>query len=263
LVTVETRHRLPSHSYQTDDSWREAKIDFDDADVRMAASLGDVTLLKRYLYLMPQYASVRDLNGWQAIHEAVRAGQIGSIEMLLDEGRVDVNTRFGLINDGGTPLWLAYDTGFDDTHDVVRLLKSRGGVNIGPGEEPPYREKEEIPQEEFEHYTFEDFHNAAREGDDIRVAQYIVAKRELVEVGDENGWRAIHETVRFGHRISTQLLINAGADFNAPTGSDGNGWSPLALALILHGEDHPVTRLLRRHGAVAVFPKEGSDDELS
>jgi hypothetical protein len=264
---AETRHKHPSQPEEARVQVEEAKIDFNDLDVRKAARHGDIALLKRYVYLMPQYASVRDENGWQAIHEAVRAVQTDCVEVLLDEGRVDVNARTGLVDDGVTSLWLAYNTGLGDNHDLVRLLKSRGGINIGPGEELPYKEKEELTGEEFEQYTFEDFRNAAKEGDDIRVAQYIVAKRELVELGDENGWRAIHETVRHGHRISTQLLINAGADFNALAGIDRNGWSPLALSLEIHGEDHPVTRLLQRHGAVAIYPKEpnstGSEDEQS
>jgi ankyrin repeat protein len=252
---AETRHKHPS---QARVQGVDAKIDFNDMDVRMAARYGDIALLKRYVYLMPQYASVRDENGWQAIHEAVRAAQTGCVEALLDEGRVDVNARTGLINDGKTPLWLAYNTGLDDNHDLVRLLKSRGGISIGPGEELPYKAKEELTPEDFEQYTFEDFHNAAKEGDALRVAQYIVAKRELVELGDENGWRAIHETVRHGHPISTQILLNAGANFNALAGIDGNGWSPLALSLEYHGEDHPVTRLLQKHGAVAIYPKDST-----
>jgi ankyrin repeat protein len=253
---AESRHKYLSQPEEPHVQGEDANIDFDDMDVRQAARYGDIALLKRYVYLMPQYASVRDENGWQAIHEAVRASQTGCVEVLLDEGRVDVNARTGLINDGTTALWLVYNNGLDDNHDLVRLLKARGGISIGPGEGLPYKTKEELTHEEFEQYTFEDFHDAAKEGDAIRVAQYIVAKRELVEVGDENGWQAIHETVRHGHPISTQLLINAGADFNALGGLDGNGWSPLALSLELHGEDHPVTRLLRKHGAVAFYPKE-------
>jgi ankyrin repeat protein len=177
------------------------------------------------------------------------------MELLLNEYKVDINARAGLVNDGATPLFLAYKKGYDDSSEVVRFIKSRGGVSIDPGEQAPYKPASEHTPEELEQYNLKDFHLAAAKGDDIRVAQYVVARRDLVEATDENGWRAIHEAVRYGHRVTTQILINAGADINAVT-ANNDGWSPLALAIQRFGEDNAVTRLLRRHNAVAHFPRE-------
>ena len=229
------------------------RLDFSANDVRLAAAAGDVALLKRYLYLMPEYGSVPDENGWQAIHEATKAAELECVEVLLREGKVDANARTGLVSDGVTPLWMAYNKlGLDDSHELVRLLKSHGAVSIGQSEALPFIPKDDFSQEQLGMFTLEDLHKAAAAGDDIRVAQYIVTKPELVEAPDENGWRALHEAVRMGRRISTQLLINSGSNLNAPT---GDGWSPLALAIYLHGEDHPVTRVLRKYGAEAVYGK--------
>ena len=252
-----TNHETNAEEKFDDDGNRimDAKIDFTADDVRLQAHFGNNEVLRRYLYLMPHFASLGDINGWQCIHEAANAGNIDTMELLLNDYNVDINARAGLVNDGATPLFLAYKRGYDDSSEVVRYIKSRGGVSIGPGEQAPYKPKSEHTPEELEQYNMQDLHLAAARGDDIRVAQYLVARRDLVEAEDENGWRAIHEAVRYGHFITTQLLINAGADINALT-ANNDGWSPLALAIKRFGEDHPATRLLRTYNAVAHFPRE-------
>jgi ankyrin repeat protein len=122
----------------------------------------------------------------------------------------------------------------------------------------PYRSLSDHSPEELKGYNLHDFHLAAAKGDDIQVAQYIAVRPDLLEEGDQNGFRAIHEAVRHGHKVSTQLLINAGADINARTGSYNDGWSPLGLAMHFFDEEHPVARLLRSRNAEVHLPGEGS-----
>lgn len=228
------------------------------ADVHLAAYLGQNHLLKRYLYLKPHYATTRDDNGWQPVHEAGREAKLETLAMLVEEYKADINARTGLINDGATPLYMVYQKGYDDASQVVQYIKSRGGISVAPGENMPYRSLSDHSPEELERYNLHDFHLAAAKGDDIQVAQYIAVRPDLLEEGDENGFRAIHEAVRHGRKVSTQLLINAGADINARTGSYNNGWSPLGLAMHFFDEEHPVARLLQSRNAEVHLPGEGS-----
>lgn len=157
------------------------KIDFSADDVHLAAHLGQNDLLKRYLYLKPHYGNAHDDNGWRLIHEAANEGQVETIAMLLDDYNADINARTGLINDGSTPLNLAYLKGYDDSSQVVEYIKSRGGVSIAPGENAPYKPLSEHTPDELEQYNLHNFHVAAVEGDNGRVAQYIIARPDLLE----------------------------------------------------------------------------------
>ena len=255
---------IVSQYLHTDESFGDhgqgIQAGFTSADVHLAAHLGQNDLLKRYLYRKPHYATTSDDNGWQLIHEAANEAKLETMVMLVDEYNVDINARTGLINDGATPLYLVYQKGYDDASQVVQYIKARGGVSIAPGENLPYKSLSEHSPEELERYTLHEFHLAAAKGDDIQVAQYIVARPDLVEKGDENGFRAIHEAVRHGRKVSTQLLINSGTDINARTGRYKDGWSPLGLAMQFLDEDHPVARLLQSHNAEMHFPGEGPEE---
>ena len=245
------------HTDEGFDDGNGIKAGFSSADVHLAAHWGQNDLLKRYLFLKPHYGTASDDNGWQLVHEAAREGMLETIAMLVDEYNADINARTGLIHDGATPLYLVYQKGYDDASQVVQYIKSRGGVSIAPGENLPFKPLSEHSPEELERYNLHDFHLAATAGDDIRVAQYIVARPDLLEEGDENGFRAIHEAVRHGRKVSTQLLINAGADINARTGRNNDGWSPLGLAMHFFDEEHAVSRALQRRNAEIHRPEEG------
>lgn len=225
-------------------------------EAQLAAHWGKDEALKEYLHLMPHYAWEKDENGWQLMHEAAAGGHMEIMAMLLDEYNADINARAGLVNDGATPLFLAYTRGHDESSEVVRFIKDRGGVNIAPGENTPYKPASAHTPEELDQYNMKDFHLAAARGDDVRVAQYVEARPDLISAADDNGWIALHESVRYGHIIATRLLINAGSDVNARTGHDNKGWTPLGLALERLGEENPVTQLLRQHEAEARTPEE-------
>ena len=89
------------------------------------ALAGDVEKMKEALTKQADLVNVRDKNGWQALHEAVRAGTFEIVQMLLDKG-AEVNTRTGKTESGHTPLDLAKRF-HGDTHEIAKLLQARGG----------------------------------------------------------------------------------------------------------------------------------------
>lgn len=239
-----------------DDDNMDEHVDYTFLDAQYAASRGERDLLDQILHQKPHFASMRDGNGWQLIHEACRFGHLEVLRMLLDDYEADINSRVGLVPDGPSPLFLAYNAGNDESSEVAHFLESRGGVSIAGGEDAPYRAASEHTPEELEQYNVKDLNVAAATGDDILVAQYIVARPDLLSASDENGWFAIHEAVRFKRERIIQLLINAGVDINARTGHDHQGWSPLGLSLRMLGEENEVTQLLLRYDAEIYFPNK-------
>jgi len=72
---------------------------------------------------------VKDSNGWQPLHEAVRGGYIDVAKFLVSNGgNVNERTDHGT---GGTPLWWAIET-HGVRHEMVRFLKTLGAIKIGP-----------------------------------------------------------------------------------------------------------------------------------
>lgn len=62
---------------------------------------------------------------------------------------------------------------------------------------------------------------------------------------DENDWTPLHEAIRGGHKeVVTLLLDEGGLDMHAIT-NQGHGYSPISLSVHYHGENHPLTRMLR------------------
>jgi len=71
----------------------------------------------------------KDSNGWQAIHENVREGNLEIFELLVKNG-VDINARTN--NDrGGTPLWWAKKTHGED-HPITKRLRELGADDSSP-----------------------------------------------------------------------------------------------------------------------------------
>ena len=79
---------------------------------------------------------------------------------------------------------------------------------------------------------------------------------------DVNGWTPLHEAVRGGYENVATLLIDEGRlNMNFIT-NQGYGYSPLSLAIRHHGEDHPLTRILRQRGGQEFWPVgEDNDDD--
>jgi ankyrin repeat protein len=61
----------------------------------------------------------------------------------------------------------------------------------------------------------------------------------------------LHEAVRKGLFDPVELLLDRGAEVNARVGRQGEGESPLTLAIRYHGEHNPIVALLRDRGGMA------------
>lgn len=109
-------------------------------------------------------------------------------------------------------------------------------------------------QESTDHDSTEDENNerlgallryaAATSNEDVFHIIDRCRERELLNDTDENGWTALHEAVRRGDTRVVETLIKAGADATLPT-NFGEGYTPLQLALSIHGEEHSVSKILR------------------
>jgi len=94
-----------------------------------AAQNGDLDILETIAEVDKVELHVKDENGWQPLHEAVRSGHVDIVDFLLKNGG-DVNERTNH-GTGGSPLWWALES-HSNGHEMIRFLKSLGAVNIGP-----------------------------------------------------------------------------------------------------------------------------------
>eukprot|EP00934_Nitzschia_sp_Nitz4_P008613 Nitzschia sp. Nitz4//scaffold43_size134323//64785//66265//NITZ4_003300-RA/size134323-augustus-gene-0.235-mRNA-1//-1//CDS//3329551951//8603//frame0 len=95
----------------------------------LAAALGDVESLSEIAKANKRALHVKDKNGWQPLHEAVRGGHVDAVKLLVDHG-ADVNsvTNFG---EGVSPYNIAL-TFLSADHPVAMLLEELGADNVGP-----------------------------------------------------------------------------------------------------------------------------------
>mmetsp|Transcript_35256 Transcript_35256/g.51801 ORF Transcript_35256/g.51801 Transcript_35256/m.51801 type:complete len:460 (+) Transcript_35256:63-1442(+) len=103
-------------------------LDHNTKETHAAAALGDLTKLSKIADIDPAQFHQRDENGWLPIHEAVRSGFTDVVQLFLDHG-VDPNA---FTNYGSTPLDIATESGINEDHDIVKLLKKYiKGEHIG------------------------------------------------------------------------------------------------------------------------------------
>jgi prolyl 4-hydroxylase len=106
-----------------------------------AAAHGDIERLEALAKVNRKALHLKDENGWQPIHEAVRGLHKDAVKLLIKHG-ADKNARTGADGRGGSALNLALafhhaGGGGDDTSDnsIVNYLLSIGASNIEPEEE--------------------------------------------------------------------------------------------------------------------------------
>lgn len=94
-----------------------------------AAAAGDIDTLTELAIENKRSLHARDKNGWQPLHEAVRAGHIDAVRLLVEHG-ADINA----VTNGGSgvsPYHIALAS-HSSSHPVAEFLEALGAVNVGP-----------------------------------------------------------------------------------------------------------------------------------
>lgn len=91
----------------------------DDEVFRTAASRGELAEVRRLLEAKGDLLNKQDENGWQAIHEAVRAGHTNVVKYLIDRG-ADINHK---VKSGESLMSLAKEH-LPDGHAIEEILIS-------------------------------------------------------------------------------------------------------------------------------------------
>jgi len=162
----------------------------------------------------------------QHLMAAVTSGDAAAVARLLAEG-AEVDERFPIVNgfnDAHTPLLVAARDGH--TEIVGLLLRAGADVNAT---EPTFGA---VP-----------LHKAVYNG---HVASTrLIAGWPGVDLdfqGPTNGYTPLHDAIWHGYEECALILIEAGASLDL-LGHDNT--TPLALALRMFGDGHPVTRAIR------------------
>lgn len=95
-------------------------------DVNIAAARGQLNKIKNALRVDANKVHSTDVNGWQPIHEAVRAGHTNVVKYLVENG-ADIGA---LTKNGGSPLWWA-KRALPRGHRVIKFLEEMGAPEEG------------------------------------------------------------------------------------------------------------------------------------
>jgi ankyrin repeat protein len=95
----------------------------------VAAALGDIVALKELARDNKHALHAKDQNGWMPLHEAVRAGHMEAVALLVEHG-ADINavTNNGV---GVSPYYIAKKN-LTPEHPVSQYLQSLGALDVGP-----------------------------------------------------------------------------------------------------------------------------------
>jgi len=100
-------------------------------------------------------------------------------------------------------------------------------------------------------------HKAAGDGD-LDIIRSLAASDDtsMFHVKDSNGWEPLHEAARGGNVEIVEILLEHNVDINARP-NNGKGGTPLWWSDTSHGENSPVSKLLRKRGAKKIAPTVG------
>jgi ankyrin repeat protein len=110
-----------------------------------------------------------------------------------------------------------------------------------------------MPSPSATHVDAAEVHIAAAAGDIDTLAEIAVKNERLLHQRDRNGWQPIHEAAHSGHEDVMALLVSNGVDYNART-HNGQGSTPLNIAINSVSEKHPVSQYLLSLGALDIGP---------
>jgi hypothetical protein len=94
--------------------------------INRAAARNDLDTVQSLLEKNIHDIHTADRNGWQAIHEAVRAGHTKMVKLLISNG-ADMGAK---TENGGSPLWWAKRT-LPRGHPTINYLESIGAPEDG------------------------------------------------------------------------------------------------------------------------------------
>ena len=223
-------------------------------DVLAAARAGDAEALSAALKRDPNLANA---SYWYMppLHFAVREGHLEAVRLLVAAG-ADLTHRNALYGND-TLLQMAEDRGHDQVAGYLRRELRRRLASAG---------------------TRHPIHAALAVGDESTVERLLDADPGLADRGDHLGRRPLHYAVEGGRRDLVDLLLDAGADVDAPGfgGDDrigGDGFRPVVLALWHNPywgqrNDYAMARHLLHRGAefsitlAAALDDRGRVDDL-
>ena len=178
----------------------------------------------------------------------------GSVLHLVGKPRrdnnVDVNNQKGIV----ATTTAAESSGravHDVTGDVAHRLELESNSSNNSGD----ASIEDVQEKPFVHHS-------AAIGDIAILKNVATYHTHLLFDLDRNGWTPLHEAARAGQVEIVDFLIQQGMKngvalnlFVNVTSNFGMGWSPLALAIQHHGENHSVVHLLRQAGGQVTYPR--------
>jgi len=203
-----------------------------DHPIHVAASAGDVALVRALLDAEPQLVHRRDRAGGTPLHRAVAASAGEIVTLLLDRG-ADIHALHGPGpgSESGyaaadfqpidLALWNGSFWGVRGDIETARLLLARGAAS--------------------------DLVISAALGDVERAQHLLNEDPKRVVEARPCGKRALSSAVEFGHELIVRLLLDCGADPNWPEGI--NAPRGVALHAAARSGDQPLVELLLAHGA--------------
>uniref|UniRef100_A0A6U5I3U4 Uncharacterized protein n=1 Tax=Corethron hystrix TaxID=216773 RepID=A0A6U5I3U4_9STRA len=197
------------------------------------AASGNTSRLKELLENDGDLVERKDENGWTPLHEAVNAGQMDCVKILLEYGsNINLETAHGW-----TPVLLAKK---NRNHDIVDYLKEHE-MDARTRKVTKRRNKKNIKVVTLQH--------AAANGDLNAVRNLVESNKAMLDELDEHNWTALHEAAHNGHEDIVKYLVNAGADVNIHT---HGGWSAILLAGNRHVK-HSTDKDKAKHMSILEF----------
>ena len=245
------RRSLQDHNHPTVVYLKENGAVFFDpllVDLKIATYANDIHGVENILKTRPDLVTQADENGRVVLHDASIAGLVNIVQVLVEQGKADVNARTGLKGDGDSVLALAKTYLKDDANPVLSYLISVGAKDIVKESQP--REDNVSQPREDNLDSIDSTHSLENINS---LAQILEANPDFVEIKDENGFSILHEAAAFGKLDIVKYIIeNTGADINARVGMDHDGPNALFLAKSFLSEDHQVIQYLVSMGAEAL-----------
>eukprot|EP00934_Nitzschia_sp_Nitz4_P008895 Nitzschia sp. Nitz4//scaffold43_size134323//66673//68223//NITZ4_003301-RA/size134323-processed-gene-0.50-mRNA-1//-1//CDS//3329551954//8885//frame0 len=142
----EVEHWLEEHPLGWSEDWFEDYLD----ELGEMAARGMVEEIEAMLEVDSRIVNAEDDAGWQPLHEAVLAGELEIVELLIDYG-ADINART-LFGHGQSPLNIAKSE-YGESHPIFVLLQSMDAEdhsNDGTYSEEDFEETDDEYEEDEE-----------------------------------------------------------------------------------------------------------------